>query len=1236
MATATLSDNNNDRVDLDVTNMCMGSGSGTFTVSPDDDVNLSNPRQITVTYTPTSPGTRQCRVNVRFHNTSNTFDSFDVRGNGQDPPNISVMPPPSFGAVRFNDAAPVHTSAQNVTVTNSGDVALSITNVQIGGANAGDFSITAGGTTASILPGNSRSWTITFNPSAAGNRTATLTFSSNDPDNGMATVNLAGTGSTAIIGVTDTVSFGTVSTGSSSSQSVEVSNNGTGTKGSLGVTSASISGGNNWFTFNGCGGGATCTFTPALAIIATPSLVGIKCSPPADAALNETQTATVTFTSDTDDSMPDNTATLTCTAGKSEFASNMAGVTFGSQLVTTTTNATTIVVSNRGNQSGSFWLRKTGSAENMAMYTVAAAGGCGTSASAPCTLAPNAMLDVSVTFTPTIEGDVPAGLDIVTTGTFPQVSLVGRGIDRHISVAATVDFPDTFKNPGDAATLVPIAIKNIGEYPLHVTGLVVSGDPIWNLPAEATTDFSVPGLGEQPVMVKFSPTMAGKVTDGHLVVMSDDRNTPMSTITLTGNGKDRNVQMGPSTIDLGDTGAGVPTRLSEIHPDGLLQIINLDDVNDFKIREIKLGGDPVFELDNVSGGMDLAHSATSTFDIVFRPPTIGEFQGTLTLFLDQDPVAHTSVPVRGRALFVDAHGAGGCSTAGGGGAGTLVLVLGALGLVVARRRRAAVIAATLAVPALAQADDPSSNIALTVFDPTPQTSGSTFQLQTTDVGKDGDLVISLFGSYASNPLVLGTVQGDDSVVRHRTMVSLGGAYAFGGRFEAGAHMPLYLQSGQDLAPGMFGVPPASGTARGDLTLHGKVRLSSGGPFGAALALSVTLPTATDDQFTGTDLPTVRLLGLVETAVGKQLRLRANAGPVVREKVAFANIEQGSGLSWGAGLSFRAMDPMFIDAEIFGDVIPGGYHGEPAMGAMTGPTSMLSTIEALGGLRFQITRQISAGLAAGRGVTTGVGTPDLRGVFTFAFTPSATPLAPLHPTRPEAPADPNKEDSDYDGIVDALDKCPLAAEDKDKFQDEDGCPELDDDEDGVDDDHDQCRRVAEDKDGFEDDDGCPDEDNDKDGIPDATDKCIDQPEKINGNDDDDGCPDEGDSLVISNPDRLELLDAVQFTGTSIAKSSSQILGQLAATLRARADILRLRITLHVQPTKDAKKDMALSNKRAEAVKTWLIRWGIAEERLEARGFGGTKPLVPPSQKGAAQINDRVELIILERARPTDLR
>lgn len=66
-------------------------------------------------------------------------------------------------------------------------------------------------------------------------------------------------------------------------------------------------------------------------------------------------------------------------------------------------------------------------------------------------------------------------------------------------------------------------------------------------------------------------------------------------------------------------------------------------------------------------------------------------------------------------------------------------------------------------------------------------------------------------------------------------------------------------------------------------------------------------------------------------------------------------------------------------------------------------------------------------------------------------------------------------------------------------------EKDEDGDGVPDDDDQCPELREDKDGFEDQDGCPDGDNDNDGVPDSDDQCPKQKEDEDGVDDDDGCP-----------------------------------------------------------------------------------------------------------------------------------
>src|SRR6185503_12407394 len=98
----------------------------------------------------------------------------------------------------------------------------------------------------------------------------------------------------------------------------------------------------------------------------------------------------------------------------------------------------------------------------------------------------------------------------------------------------------------------------------------------------------------------------------------------------------------------------------------------------------------------------------------------------------------------------------------------------------------------------------------------------------------------------------------------------------------------------------------------------------------------------------------------------------------------------------------------------------------------------------------------------------------------------------------------------------------------------------------------------------------------------------EPEVINGVDDEDGCPDRGNALVVISPDRLELLENVVFKKTLIQKESFNLLNQVGAQLRVHPEILRVRITMHVQPTKDAAADQRLSELRAFAIREYLIK------------------------------------------------
>jgi len=225
----------------------------------------------------------------------------------------------------------------------------------------------------------------------------------------------------------------------------------------------------------------------------------------------------------------------------------------------------------------------------------------------------------------------------------------------------------------------------------------------------------------------------------------------------------------------------------------------------------------------------------------------------------------------------------------------------------------------------------------------------------------------------------------------------------------------------------------------------------------------------------------------------------------------------------------------------------------------------------------------------------------------------------------------ENDNDSDGIVDVSDKCPMDPEDKDQFQDIDGCPDPDNDLDGIVDGSDRCPTDPEDKDSFEDEDGCPDNDNDKDGIADKSDKCPNQPETVNSFEDEDGCPD-------------TVLAAKQFTGViegvTFKTASADILTvanpklEQAVKVLAEYPALKLEIHGHTDDKPLIKgsafaDNQALSESRAQAVKDYLVKKGVAADRIIVKGFGGSKPVAPITAadgtvlKGAALENARAK-------------
>ena len=205
------------------------------------------------------------------------------------------------------------------------------------------------------------------------------------------------------------------------------------------------------------------------------------------------------------------------------------------------------------------------------------------------------------------------------------------------------------------------------------------------------------------------------------------------------------------------------------------------------------------------------------------------------------------------------------------------------------------------------------------------------------------------------------------------------------------------------------------------------------------------------------------------------------------------------------------------------------------------------------------------------------------------------------------------DKDGDGIFDYIDACVDVAGPKEN----NGCPWPDTDLDGLLDKDDECPTLA----GPISNKGCPLKDTDNDGTLDKDDDCPNTPgPKTNK-----GCP-------VIEQEIVEVLktafDALEFeTAKDIIKDESKpSLDELAEVLVKKA-AWKLDITGHTDNVGDDNKNMALSKKRAESLKNYLISKGIDASRLNTFYFGETKPIADNNTPEGRKKNRRVEMKIV---------
>lgn len=258
------------------------------------------------------------------------------------------------------------------------------------------------------------------------------------------------------------------------------------------------------------------------------------------------------------------------------------------------------------------------------------------------------------------------------------------------------------------------------------------------------------------------------------------------------------------------------------------------------------------------------------------------------------------------------------------------------------------------------------------------------------------------------------------------------------------------------------------------------------------------------------------------------------------------------------------------------------------------------------------------------------------------------------------------DTDKDGVADYLDKCAAEAgslalqgcpdKDNDTVADiDDKCPDVpgilrfsgcpDSDNDGIEDSKDKCPNLA----GLDIFEGCADLDND--GVQDSLDKCPDTEKGIKvdaagcpADTDGDGIPDSSDKCptskgVASNGGCPEIKEEVKKrlnfatrgitfeTGKAVlTQASSPMLNEIVSILGEYTDY-KLKMGGHTDSNGTNAANLKLSQDRVDAVRAYLIGKGVAEDRIEAVGYGEEQPINTNKTSAGRSLNRRVALELI---------
>jgi len=487
------------------------SGTNQFVVQNVYNITPGNSVVVPVQFVPSSLGLKQDTITVKSNDPDEPNKIVAVKGTGISPPEPDIDISPTtidYGSIQVGKSL-----VKSFQVKNVGSRQLTIYNIT---SNNNQFTVI--NDIAFLNTGESANISVQFLPNSAGLKTATVTVTSNDPDESSKTVTLQGIGVSPPeqnISITPTsIDFGSVQVGKSLVKSFQVKNTG-----SLQLTIYNITSNNNQFTvindINFLNAGESAN----ISVQFLPNSAGLK-------------TATVTVTSNDPD---ESSKTVTLQGiGVSPPEQNISitptSIDFGNVQV-----AVPLVKSFQVKNTGSLPLTIYSIMSNSNQFTVIYSG--------INILNTGESLDVSVRFLPASTGLKTATVTVTSNDpdeSLKTVALQGNGFE------VPVPDIDVFPTSIDfgAVEVGNFYAKNFSIYNRGNASLLISSMTSNDSQFSVINATSVPVGSSMVVAVRFTPTSVG-AKQATITIVSNDLDEPSVTVSLYGEG------VYPGFVDIG-------------------------------------------------------------------------------------------------------------------------------------------------------------------------------------------------------------------------------------------------------------------------------------------------------------------------------------------------------------------------------------------------------------------------------------------------------------------------------------------------------------------------------------------------------------------------------------------------------------------------------------------------------------------------------------------------------------